>query len=148
MSFYVFAAFFLCNKLGITSSLAFTVNVIILQLCGSDELVELANKNYICEKIFINNDLEKIQTSLKLLNSNISMKNTQLTCKTFRLIVNENTDAIQWDLCKYWVYIECNHLNYKDEYYCYFKIGREGVSETRSKIHPWKWLHCMTPNTN
>ena len=45
------------------------------------------------------------------------MNNIQVPCKIYKLNVNKNTKAIQCDLCKYWVHIECNHLDCIDNKY-------------------------------
>ena len=52
-----------------------------------------------------------------MMNSKYNLKNTQVPGKIFRLNVNVNAKAIQCDLCKYLVHIECNHLNYTDHKY-------------------------------
>ena len=46
------------------------------------------------------------------MNSKCNLNNTQFPCKICKLNVNKNAKEIQYDLCKYWVHIECNHLNY------------------------------------
>ena len=53
------------------------------------------------------------------MNSKCNLKNTQFPCKIFRLDVNKNTKANQYDLCKQWVHIECDHLDFID--YKYFQ---------------------------
>ena len=60
------------------------------------------------------------------MNSKYNLKNTQFPFKIWRLLfkiwrlnVNENAKAIQYDLHKYWVHMECNHLHYLD--YKYFQ---------------------------
>ena len=51
------------------------------------------------------------------MNSKYNLKNTQVSGKIFRLNVNVNAKAIQCDLYKYLVHIECNRLNYIDHKY-------------------------------
>ena len=48
------------------------------------------------------------------MNSKFHLNNIQVPCKIYKLNVNKNNKAIQCDLCKYWVQIECNHLDYID----------------------------------
>ena len=53
------------------------------------------------------------------MNSKCNLKNTP--SKICRRNINENAKAIQCDLCKYWVHIECNRLNDMD--YKYFQVS-------------------------
>ena len=53
------------------------------------------------------------------MSSKCHLNNIQLRCKICRLNVKKNARAIQCDLCKYWVHIQCNHLYYID--YKYFQ---------------------------
>ena len=50
------------------------------------------------------------------MNNKCNLKNPQFPCA---LNVNENVEAIQFSLCKFWVHIECNYLNFID--YKYFQ---------------------------
>ena len=67
-------------------------------------------------KIFIN---KASKNQFEIMNSKCNLKNTQFPCKIWRLNVKENAKAIQCELCKCWVHIECNHFNYID--YKYFQ---------------------------
>ena len=53
------------------------------------------------------------------MNSKSHLNNIQFPYKIFSLNVKKNAKGIQYDLCKYWVHIECNHLDYID--YKYFQ---------------------------
>ena len=44
------------------------------------------------------------------MNSKCHLNNIQFPCKICRLNVKKNAKAIQCDLCKYWVHIECNPI--------------------------------------
>ena len=66
------------------------------------------------------------------MNGKCILKNTRFPCKMCRLNVNKNTKAIQCDLCKYWVHIQCNHLNYID--YKYFQGSND----------PWFCATCSS----
>ena len=63
--------------------------------------------------------LIKLKKPFEITNSKCNLKNTQFPSKTCRLNVNKNVKAIQCDLCKYLVHIECNHVDYND--YKYFQ---------------------------
>ena len=51
------------------------------------------------------------------MNSKCHLNNIRFPCKISRLNVKKNTKAIQCDLCKSWVHIKCNHLDYIDDKY-------------------------------
>ena len=74
--------------------------------------------NQLASQITFSDKAKKYQ--FEIINSKCHLNDTQFLCKIFRLNVNKNAKAIQCDLCKYWVYIECNHLDYID-YYKYFQ---------------------------
>ena len=66
------------------------------------------------------------------MNSKCNLNNTQFSCKICKLNVNKNAKEIQYDLCKYWVHTECNHLNYID--YKYFQGSND----------PWFCATCCS----
>ena len=66
------------------------------------------------------------------MNSKCHLSNIQFPCKICRLNVKKNAKAIQCDLCKYWVHIECNHLDYID--YKYFQGSND----------PWFCATCCS----
>ena len=57
------------------------------------------------------------------MNSKFHLNNTQFPCKMCRLNVNKNAKAIQCDLSKCWVHIECTQLDYID--YKYFQSSND-----------------------
>ena len=56
--------------------------------------------------------LKKYQ--FEIMNNKGHLNDTQFPSKICRLNVNKYVKAIHCDLLKYWVHIECNHLDYID----------------------------------
>ena len=76
-------------------------------------------------------------------------------CKICAKNVSENVKAVQCDLCKFWVNIKCNNLNYLD--YRYFQNSNESwyCIECCSTIFPFNslssnknFLVCCTNTDN
>ena len=70
------------------------------------------------------------------MNSKYNLKNApffaRFNVQFTKLNVNENAKAIQCHLCKYWVHIECDHLNYID--FKYFQGSDD----------PWFYATCCS----
>ena len=80
---------------------------------------------------------------------------TKFPCKICAKNISENVKAVQCDLCKLWVHIKCNNLNYLD--YRYLQNSNESwyCIECCSTIFPFNslssnksYLACCTNTDN